>query len=274
MNDFGGIKTQIPGILLAEDMLIRADIITSGNAIRYQIRGQVLLENGRQVEFTQEIISGAPYTTGVFFFGLPRGILLNAAVVNPSSGEARGQTYIQLSLQRNQDTTERPFRILGNGYTTSRGAISWPPGTFESQGTGRGHFIGAALSDPAVGASLEVSTQGNTRWRLHAVSFTLSTDGNAGARIPHLEVFDIGQGWKGKWSINDNIDNNEVWKFTFSATGVWDEATSASTDSTMIPIPNDMWFDNNPDLFLTINGIKAGDQITDANWTREELVVF
>ena len=274
MNGAPTLGTDVPGIIIEEDMNLRLDEISRVNFQRLQIRGTILLKNGRQNEFAFEDPGAAILTTVRSFFGLPTGILLNATVINPTLAGLRGSTYIQLSIQKGTNILNFPFRILTNGYITDRIGLSWPPGQFELPGTGRGEIIGEALPDPAIASQLLIEPPAQNRWRLHSISFLLTTDANAGVRIPFLDMTVGSQGWKGRWFSSAEMTANQAFRYTFSAIGTSDQATGGGINAISVPIPANMWFDDNPDVTISIANIKAGDQISDASWTREALVQF
>ena len=274
MNNAPTLGTDVPGIIIEEDMNLRLDEISRVNFQRLQIRGTILLKNGRQNEFAFEDPGAATLTTIRSFFGLPTGILLNATIINPALAGLRGSTYVQLSIQKGRIAGDFPFRILSHGYITDRIGLSWPPGQFELPGNGRGEIIGLAVPDPAAGAQLLIEPPSNQRWRLHSISFLLTTDANAGDRNPFLDMFTASQGWKGRWFTTAIQTASQAFRYTFSAIGTSNKATAAAFNSTSIPIPAHMWFDDNPDVTISVNNMQAGDQISDASWTREALVQF
>lgn len=273
MNDFGGIKTDIPGILISEDMNLRTDLITGSNDPGLQLRGQVLLENGRQNEFTFAIPGGTAFTAQTNFFGLPKGILLNATVINPLLGGGLGQNYVQLSLQKGRVAALRPFRILTNGYIADLTGLSWPPGTFQLPGTGPGIIEVNIVADPAPGANAEINTQGNTRWRLLSVSILLTADSNVANRRPFLSLVGASNQWAGMYFNNETVVATENRVYTWANMGVL-ENVSSSPRRALAALPSDMWFSDNPDIQIQVTAIQAGDQISSITWTRESLVTF
>jgi len=105
----------------------------------------------------------------------------------PGAAISRRQVLILVALRLGG----MPVYKLFQGYLDPSSALAWPPGKIQLPEETRGYIHLVTGADPAAGSEISETVPTNARWRLLAMTFSLTTDATAVTRRVML-AFDDG----------------------------------------------------------------------------------
>jgi hypothetical protein len=168
---------------------------------------------------------------------LSEGMLVGLLVGFGSTQSARGQTFVNVWLQRGGGLSQAFNEMLIADYFTRFFQPSWPAGSLKSSTDGRGYITSYTGAVPPTGDPPVITIPPTVRWRLLGGSFTVETSADPGTRNPGLSIIDglntiyqmtwpqtLGPSQEGSCSFGPSVP--------YSAAGVYQETG---------PIPEDMF---------------------------------
>jgi len=180
-------------VYIGKDDVLFVRVYCSQAAQRVDVRGRLLLANGRITLFETSIQPTSDGIGSTVLFPLGEGWLLNVTAFNPTAGSRRGECFAVVGIAAGRETSHFKHTILLQGYVTISSALMWPGSILQSSVDGPGamrEFIG---TDQAAGNEINDSLPAGRRWRLMALSATLTTSATVAARRPQLQILGVGQ---------------------------------------------------------------------------------
>ena len=129
---------------------------------------------------------------GLTAIPLTQGYLVAAAVRATVGSPRHGQCLVSLYLQRGTGGAGTTYQLLGQDYVTAQTGAGWPGGRIVSGSEGKGALYVITVAQPPAGADWTQTVPAFTRWRIKAVSATLTTSAVVATRFPQLEVLSAG----------------------------------------------------------------------------------
>jgi hypothetical protein len=172
-----------------DQLLVRVGSWAPGQP--FQVLGRLLGVDG-----VLRIINYSITPTGAlgqtFTFPLAEGYLLSLVAFITTAPLQRGQTYVQLGLQRGTIAGGTVTEILTGDYVTGNQFVAWPGRSVQSPSDGRGTYLVAVGSVPGAGVDPVGAFLANTQTRVLGFIATLTTSAAVANRMVKFRIDNAG----------------------------------------------------------------------------------
>lgn len=173
-----------PDIYITVDDLIffgARNLNPAQNALQLNMR---LLRADGQIYSEVVLLNNVPSdgSEANVFAQLAEGFLLSAVVVPQTTNSQRGQTYVNVGIQRGTQTNGVFHEDLISDYISNNYQPTWPGNELHHSIEGPGHLRSIVGTVPAAGADILEVVPANVRWRLVSLVAGLTTSAVPGAR--------------------------------------------------------------------------------------------
>jgi hypothetical protein len=210
----------------------------------------------------------ADRTPNTVAFAQLEGFLLGVAVGPPGVANSRGQTFVNVSVQRGFPQSAVVQRVLIADYVSSGFQPGWPASRVTSAVEGAGFTYTFAGSVPGAGVDASVAVPAGARWRVISVWVHVLTSAQAGVRQLRLQISQTG---------------GQVYEITAAST----QGPSTGNDyswsdgvpqlpvaflAQVNPTPHGLLLSKGGQINFALNNIQSADQYTAAFATVEEWI--
>jgi hypothetical protein len=230
-----------------------------------QLEGRLLLAaTGEVIPLTLTVRPPADRSGLVGTIRLAEGFLLSLIVGLVGTTARRGQVYMRAGISTAPGETGIDPLILVQGYGTAEFVLAWPPGFQEPAVSGPGMLRSITGTDPAANTEINETVPTDARWRLHAVTAVLVTDGTAATRTARLQIDD---GATVVLSIQPATTQIASLTRTYTA-GAYGVTLTTYTPEIMWPLPPDLYLFQGWRIRTATDSRQVGD-----NWGAPQLLV-
>lgn len=163
---------------------------SSQPAFGVQVNMRILLPSGKIVQSVWNVQPIQTRTGQTFFYPLPEGFLLSAAVTTPFVNQPRS-TFCELILYRGANLNNLQNQILCSGYPAGYQVLSWPLGVNTNSLDTVGNIRSIVGTTPGAGAEISETVPVGAQWFLLAIEFGLTASATVATRVPQV-IFDDG----------------------------------------------------------------------------------
>lgn len=143
---------------------------------------------GRLIEISEAFSVDFAGDSSSFFIQLNEGWIESVSIVSSGTVVVRGQVFIQLSIQEDEEWINSPHTILAADYFVSSVGLQWPGTPIRHYRDGAGFLTKLAIGGITAGANFSSTVPASVVRRIMSVSFRLAADANVANRRPILEV--------------------------------------------------------------------------------------
>lgn len=164
-----------------------ATLLAAGDTVLFSVR--VLRSDGTIVGNDYQLFPTSGGFASSLKVDLPEGYLLSITA-QATNAVTRGQTFVRIYLLRSKAAGAQNAAILFGDYITITGQGAFPIGRIADSVEGPGNIRSITGTTPAAGAEINEVVPANTRWRLLAFRYTLTTAVAAANRETSLVIDD------------------------------------------------------------------------------------
>jgi hypothetical protein len=147
-----------------------------------QIAGRLLTPEGEIVPFLFFHRPTSDRSVSFDTFTLREGYLLNVEVVGSGGANPPRSCWVKLWIVRGGRTVATGIAVLAEGYVDSTSSLTWPGGKFEPGFSGMGRLRVIVGTQPAAGQEISETVPTGAIWRVHSITFTLTTSATVADR--------------------------------------------------------------------------------------------
>jgi hypothetical protein len=171
-------------VYIGKDDCLFITTYASAAALRVDVRGRILLGNGRATVLEFSNVPNSNRTANTTLFALGEGWMLNLAIFLGSGACKRGQCYVVVGLAQGLETSHLKHTIIAQGYVGTGVNQAWPGNRLEQPTEGAGWVRRVSGTNPAAGVEVHEAVPTGARWRLLSLFETLVTSATVANRRP------------------------------------------------------------------------------------------
>jgi hypothetical protein len=177
-------------VYLQRDDRLRISAWNAVSGLVVHVRARYQLPSGMIVPQLLVVTPTADRALSSGAFDLGEGYLLSVTATASGASPARGQSFVQVTLDRGGAPGAGAAAVLIAGYLEAAMALGWPGGQQIDASDGAGALRSVTGTNPAAGAEVSETVPTGARWRLRGLRAQLVTDATVATRRVHLVVDD------------------------------------------------------------------------------------
>lgn len=166
------------------------NVYNSLASLSVRVTGSVLKTNGLIAPFQVSITPSTDRAISTVRINLEKGFLQGLIVENVGANPQRGQTWIQIGIQRGPGSTGEAKLILLSDYLVNGAGLAFPGSRILSPLEGPGMLKSITGTNPAAGAEITETVPAGAAWILKSLRYVLVADATVITRRTGLRYTD------------------------------------------------------------------------------------